>query len=77
MIIKDNKLTGGYFAIIEKKGEYYLADISYTLDKGPEVMIFKSDKDGKLTDYQEVYVNYPNAVTKDNLKKCIKEFLEM
>lgn len=77
MIIKDNKLTGGYSAVIEKEGEYYLADISYTLDKGAECMIFRSDKNGKVDSWEEVYVEWPDTVTKDNLKKCIKEFLEM
>lgn len=76
MEIKENKLTGGFYAVIEKDKQYFLADLSYTLDRGAECMIFRSDKEGKVTDWEEVYAEYFDIVTKENLRSCVENFLE-
>jgi hypothetical protein len=75
MEIQKNKRTGGYYATIQKDDQYYCADLSYTLDHGPEVMIFPADENGEVTSYLEVYVDWPGEVTEEALKKAIASFL--
>ena len=75
MEIKKNKLTGGFYSIVKKGDQHYYIDLSFTLDHGPEVMAFPCDENGKVSDYMEVYANWPGEVTESALKKEIESFL--
>lgn len=57
-------------------GKYYWADLN-TLsvsDLETECMIFESNKNGKVTNWSEVYCRRNIDVTRKNLLKCIDEF---
>ena len=41
--------------VVEHKGNYYFVDSCYTLDHGHETMIFPCDKNGKVTNWSELY----------------------
>lgn len=56
------------------KGKYYWADLNTLSDLETECMIFKSNKNGKVTNWTEVYCCRNIDVTRENLLKCIDEF---
>lgn len=73
--IKENKRTGGYCAVLEKDGQHYFADLSLLPVVGPEFMVFNSDEDGIIEDWEEIMVRRPDAVTRDIFAECADEFL--
>lgn len=75
MEIQENNVTGGFWCTFQKESQYYYADISYTLDRGPECMIFRCDKNGKISNWDEVFVRYYDSVTENNLRDSIKSFM--
>lgn len=56
-------------------GKYYWADLNTFYDLETECMIFKSNKNGNVTDWTEVYCRRNIDVTRENLLKCINEFI--
>ena len=73
--IERNKLTRGFYSVVEKEGRFYYIDLSFTFDKGVECMAFSSDKEGNVLDWGEVFVVYPKEVSEIALKDCIEKFL--
>lgn len=62
-------------ALFKKDGEWYYADLVSLPLYGNECMIFPANKNGKVTDYSEVYCNRSmDSVNEDNLRLCIEEF---
>ena len=54
--------------------EYYVtADYAITSDRGPETMIFRSDDDGTIHDWGELWSGYGDAVEDD---EGIEEFID-
>lgn len=58
-------------------GEYYWADLNslYISDLKTECMIFESNENGEVTNWSEVYCRRNIDVTRENLLKCINEFI--
>lgn len=73
--IKRNKRTGGFYSVVEKEGNFYYIDLSFTFDAGVECMAFPSDREGNASDWREVFVAYPEEVSEIALKDCIQKFL--
>lgn len=74
--IERNNLTGGLYSIIEKKGEFFYIDLSYVPFSGIECMAFKCDSNGKVSDWGEVFVDFPREVSELALRSCIEKFLK-
>lgn len=75
MKINANENTGGLWCVFQKNDKFYCADISWTLDCGPECMIFPADKDGRVTDWGDVFCKRYDFVSEDNLRGAVEEFL--
>lgn len=75
MDINKNTKTGGFWCVFEKNSNFYYADISRTFDHGPECMIFRSDKDGHVTDWSGVFCKWYDWVSEGNLRDAVDEFL--
>ena len=75
MTIKHNLRNDGLYTVVEKNGQYYVLDLCYTLDHGVECMGFPCDENGRITDFGDVYVSFPEAVSEENLIACVEEFL--
>lgn len=73
--IKRNKMTRGFYSVVEKEGNFYYIDLSFTFDRGIECMAYPSDKEGKVSDWGEVFVAYPEEISENALKDCIEKFL--
>ena len=56
--------------VFEFKGKYYWADKSYVPFIGPETMIFPSDSEGNVTDWDDLYCDRTDM----SLEECIEEF---
>lgn len=57
------------------KGKYYWADLNTFSDLETECMIFESNQNGEVTNWSEVYCRRNIDVTRENLLKCINEFI--
>ena len=67
----------GYDGIIEfDDGKTFLGNIIRTGDHGNEIMIFECSKEGKVSSWCEVYVAYPESISKELLEKQLKIFGE-
>lgn len=56
------------------KDKYYWADLNTFSDLETECMIFESNENGEVTNWNEVYCRRNIDVTRENLLKCINEF---
>jgi len=73
-IVIRHAFTGtAYTCAVLKEGEFYVADISNTVDAGPECMIFKI-VDGDVR-YEGIHCHRFNSVSIDNLILSVNEFL--
>lgn len=75
-----NSYTGGKFDVVQHNDKHYYIDTSYTFDHGWETMIFLCDKNGKIKNwnhlYVETYQNISTAMKKhEYIKKHISEFI--
>lgn len=48
------------------KVEYVAADFAYTLDRGPETMLFRADEEGNVKSWTELYAVYRDGVSDDS-----------
>ena len=71
MDIKRNPSTGGTSCVFQKGKNFFYADRSYVPYTGMETMIFHCTKDGKVTDWSELYCDHSGK----SLEDCVKEFL--
>lgn len=69
-----NKIGG----IFQRNGKWYWADIVELPGRHNEFpyefMVFTADEHGNITDWAGEYVMRPDAVTEENLMKCIEAF---
>lgn len=66
---------GGFWSVLVKNGQYYMADLSLTSDKGLEFMVFYSDDKGIVVDWSEVFTAYPSEMTQEAFKGCVNRFM--
>ena len=71
MDVKENPFTGGTYCVFQKGEDFFYADRSFTCDHGLETMIFPCDKEGIVTDWDDVYCDNSGK----SLMDCIEEFL--
>lgn len=74
--IKINPANGGLYCFFEYNGQEYAADlclIPYT--EYTECMVFAA-KDGKVTNWGDLYCKRNIPVTKEALRECVIEFIE-
>lgn len=76
MIIEQNKITGGFYTIFKKDGQHFFADLSIVPMYGPECMIFPCDKDGHVTNWNEVYARRFDTMDIENLQNSVNEFMQ-
>ena len=73
--IYDNMNTNGLSCEFEYMNNYYFADLSYVDDRHTyECMIFKTDKNGHVTDWHELYCKLDVNFNEQGLVSCIHEF---
>ena len=65
---------GGLCANFYKLGHEYFADLSDTMDHGPECMIFPYDDERRIGGV-EVFTKWYDSVSEENLVDSIEEFL--
>lgn len=64
--------TNGVGVVIKINQSYYLVDKADTFDVGWETMVFHCNKDGEVTDWQELYTDR----TDKSVWKCALEFAQ-
>lgn len=62
--------------VFKLNDQYYLADLTIIPFCESELMIFKSNKYGKVKDWFGCYCQRGIEVTHDNLLRCIQEFID-
>ena len=78
MEIKRNKQNGGLYTVVEKDGKYYYFDLTYlpySRFNNVECMAFECDENGHVTDWGEVFVDFPESVSEENLRACVEKFM--
>lgn len=76
IIIESNRRTGGLCTEFNVGRKWFYADLSYTMDRGIESMIFRKSLYTDFIDFSEpVSVRYFDEVSEDNLRKHIQEFI--
>lgn len=73
--IKENPMTGGYYAFFEHDGFEFYADLCLVPEGYNECMIFLSENE-QVVSWHELYCKHGIPVTKEALKKCIREFIK-
>lgn len=73
--IERDSMTGGLCSTFQYEGEEYFADLSCVMLSGMECMIFKSNN-GNVTSWTELYCNYVDSVSENELIKCVVEFIK-
>jgi hypothetical protein len=56
VIVHNDSLPGyqGHAKLIEVGGQHYVVSATVVMLSGPEVLVFKADPDGKVTDWLDV-----------------------
>lgn len=75
MKIEKNVITDGVRCLVQKNGQYYVVDLSYTFDHGPEAMAFPADENGTVISWTEEFVQWYGTVSEENLLSAVEEFL--
>lgn len=73
--IERNPQNSGLWATFKVGEQEYAADVCNVIGLYNECMIFPSEN-GKVTDWGGLYANRDVEVTKENLIRCINEFIE-
>lgn len=74
--IKYNQYTDGLCCFFHHDGREFFADLSdipFSIDFVNECMIFPA-KDGRVTDWSELYCKRNIEITEGQLARCIDEF---
>jgi len=58
----------------DSENEYFVTvDYAITFDRGPETMLFRSDQNGTITDWSDLWTVFDDGVSNDI---CVKEYVE-
>jgi hypothetical protein len=44
--------------LVKRGKKYFVIDRAFTFDHGDETMVFRSDKNGNVRSYRDIYVRY-------------------